>query len=166
MFGAMNLLTIVTEKNLDKGVVDSNDENTMDKKILEIYYKDVFNDPIEDEEFPDSLEYIEFGKNFNQPIENVKWPKNLTHIHFGDNFNQPIENVKWPNTLKSIEFTDRFNQPIENVKWPESLKEIYFGKNFTHPLKSNWPPSLNTIDTIDCCRDEYDEDDVDELLNK
>ncbi len=40
------------------------------------------------------------GQSFNQPIEQVDFPPSLQQLRFGHDFNQDVERVRWPPGLQ------------------------------------------------------------------
>ena len=93
----------------------------------------VFDEPVDDYKFPESLQSIEFSYNFNQNIDKVKFPDSLQSITFGYNFNQNIDKVKFPNSLQSIYFGKHFNQNIDKVLFFNSSDSITF-RNYNNNL--------------------------------
>lgn len=105
-----------------------------------------YNQPIENVEWPASLQQLAFGSKFNQPIKWVRWPASLQRLAFGKEFNQPIDGVLWPASLQQLEFGYNFNQPIERLMWPTSLQEVLFGWEFNQPIEGVvWPTFLKRI---------------------
>ncbi|CAM9525311.1 unnamed protein product [Ectocarpus sp. 4 AP-2014] len=115
-------------------------------KRIEFCYSSPFNRPIDQVEWPDSLQTLLFGLSFNQPIKAVRWPACLQRLVLGTSFNQPIDGVEWPVSLQELTFGFAFDQPIEEVSWPESLRELSFGFRFNQPLEGAvWPGSLKKL---------------------
>ncbi|CAM9461058.1 unnamed protein product, partial [Ectocarpus fasciculatus] len=105
-----------------------------------------FNQPIDQVQWPVSLQRLVFGWSFNQRIEHVSWPDSLQVLAFGFAFNQPIDLVQWPASLQELEFEVRFNQRIEDVSWPDSLEILEFGREFNQPVEGvSWPDSLRVL---------------------
>ncbi|CAM9142532.1 unnamed protein product [Ectocarpus sp. 12 AP-2014] len=119
-------------------------------KRIEFCYSSPFNRPIDQVEWPESLQTLLFGLSFNQPIKAVRWPVCLQRLVLGTSFDQPIDGVEWPASLQELTFGFAFDQPIEEVSWPESLRELNFGFRFNQPLEGAvWPGSLKKLDLGD-----------------
>ncbi len=112
------------------------------RNLKEFYCGEVFNQNINENFFPNSLEKIVFSYCFNSTIE--KYPDNLKHLEFGKSFNKPINNL--PDKLEELYLFGDFNQTLDNL--PSNLKIIsLFGLNsckFNHPI-NNLPLNLQEL---------------------
>jgi len=106
-----------------------------------LYFNEGFNEPINDFNWPNSINEIKFGYHFNQSLENINWPKSINCIIFGADFNQPIDKIKWPESLKILKFAFRFTNSFDNL--PNGLEELVVYKIKTPLL--NLPSSLKKL---------------------
>lgn len=85
-----------------------------------------------------NVKYLKFGYLFDQPINKENCPSTLEKLYLGRNFNQRIDNL--PDNLIKLDMSNNvsFTHTINCL--PSSLRKIYFGKKFNHSvdfIKSN-----------------------------
>ncbi|KAN0023311.1 hypothetical protein ACTFIU_011481 [Dictyostelium citrinum] len=105
-----------------------------------------FNEPININELPSSIETLIMSHKYNQPLSPNCLPKKLKVLIFGYYFNEKLTKNVLPNNLGYIEFGEKFDQVLESDSLPKSLKYITFDKSYKQPIGSNvLPPSLELI---------------------
>ncbi|KAK5576084.1 hypothetical protein RB653_007222 [Dictyostelium firmibasis] len=100
--------------------------------------------------FPNSIQYLNFGRWSNKLLPSNILPTSLTTLIFGSDYNQPLNAILKPlHSLKIIEFGNSFNQPIkndddnnENTEFPQNITSIKFGYSFNQTIKPNSFPNL------------------------
>src|SRR5271170_4714261 len=95
--------------------------------IIDLIFDCTFNQKIEPNVLPNSLQYLTFGKGFNQKIELNVLPNSLQSLTFGLYFDQEIKQNVLPNSLLSLTFNTCFNQKIKQNVLPNSLQSLTFG---------------------------------------
>jgi len=124
-----------------------NDDNGIDydsyynEDYTVLTFPNKFNDSIQNTEFVDTLEHINFGKKFCKSLKNVKFPSSVKSIKFGKKYNLSIDSVELPENLESLEFGECFTRPINNL--PPALKKIIFYQ-ITNTI-NNLPCTLESI---------------------
>ena len=85
--------------------------------MIDIYFGNSFNQPIQEGVLPASTKYLYFGHGFNQPIQEGVLPSSITNLYLGDSFNQPITNDMLLYNGQNIEIRVgiSFHQPINNL---------------------------------------------------
>jgi hypothetical protein len=94
---------------------------------------------------PPNLEHVSFGILFNQPINEVNFPSTLRYLHFGDSFNQPIYTLP---SLKHLRLGMGFNEEI-HCKLPDTITNLILKSPFEFNLNGGLPESLMTL-TVTC----------------
>ncbi len=71
-----------------------------------------------------NLRELKLPKNFNQPLDENFFPPSLEILYFGPNFNQPINRGILPRSLKKLQFSfySNFIQPIQSGWLPEGIE--------------------------------------------
>ncbi|KAM9965879.1 hypothetical protein ACTFIR_006059 [Dictyostelium discoideum] len=110
-----------------------------------------FNNEIQCNVLPNSIEKITFGSSFNQVILMNSLPRNLRILKFGSSFNQPIlpfslSSESLPNLLK-LKFDSSFNQPILPSSLSNSITRLEFrSTHFNQQLSiSSLPKNLKYL---------------------
>ncbi|KAN0004325.1 hypothetical protein ACTFIZ_010469 [Dictyostelium cf. discoideum] len=111
-----------------------------------------FNNQIQCNVLPNSIEKITFGSSFNQPILVNSLPRNLKILKFGSSFNQQIlpssslSSESLPNLLK-LKFDSSFNQPILPSSLSNSITRLEFrSTHFNQQLSiSSLPKNLKYL---------------------
>ncbi len=111
--------------------------------LKELLLPQNFNQSIEENYFPSSLEFIEFGEEFNQPIYPGILPSSLKELIFINNsqFNQPFQSGSIPGEIEILQFGHCFNQPLSEGIFSFSLRVLIFGHNFDQPINPGVLPN-------------------------
>ena len=91
------------------------------------------------DDLPNSIIYLEFGRDFNQPVDNL--PNSIIDLGFGWYFNQPVDNL--PNSITYLTFGHNFNQSVDNL--PNSIIDLSFGNCFNQSV-NNLPCSISYLE--------------------
>jgi hypothetical protein len=119
------------------------------KNVIKIQFDDKFDQKIKENELPNSLQSLTFGKLFNQKIESNVLPISLHSLTFGYRFNQKIEKNVIPNSVQYLTFGEKFNQEIKQGVLPSSLQHLIFALHFNQEIKENVLPNLLVSLTFD-----------------
>ena len=118
IFSPKNYEQVVTMRNCDKFQLPEN--------ITELNLGAT--NPVIDR-FPESIRYLDLGKNFNQEFK--EFPKKLKSLNLGK-YKLPLPKLN--NELKTLS-TSISNCTI--TEFPKSLEEIDFGMCWNHPIEKN-----------------------------
>lgn len=111
-------------------------------KYKEVHMGIFFNGDLDNSEFCEGVEIINFGWNFNKSLDNIKFPKSLKKIVLGSFFNQSLLNVKFPENFEEIEFYQDYKLiPINTI--PNGVKVVTIRENITEI--NNLPITLETL---------------------
>lgn len=132
----------------DKGYDENYDIifNKLDDEI-ELVLPDDFNEPLNENSFPENLTSLVFGKYYNQVLTKETLPKNLKYLVLGDSFNKKINPNDLPDTLISLTLGKYFNQYLEVGSLPKSLLYLKIGEKFNKDiLEKVLPDGLITLE--------------------
>lgn len=121
--------------------------------VKELRFGPLFEDNIEQLNFPETLETLTFGFRFNRSLGpgQVRWPAGLKRLRFGATWNRLLTGARdtWPASLEVLEFGTGFNKPLQGgdgVGFPSGLREINLGGVFDQPLAGvEWPSGLQEL---------------------
>ncbi len=125
-------------------------ENVLPKKLINLKFGNLYNQPLLPGVFPITLQFIEFGQDFNQPFtdplsnplsKNI-FPKGLIHLSFGIDFNQQIYSNLLPESLTYLKFSNEFNKSLNRDILPKNLEKLILCKYYKLP-STDFFPQLN-----------------------
>lgn len=100
--------------------------------------------------FPTTITELFLPRGFNEKIQKNVLPPSLNILCFRFAFNQPIEVGILPDSLTHLELSPYFNQIIFPHVLPSCLKHLHFPHHYSHPIAVNpriLPPSLTYLQT-------------------
>lgn len=123
-----------------------NNTNILPKTLKELYFGQVFNQPINKDSLPEGLKKLHFGDFFDQPINKDSLPEGLQELYFGMSFKQKIDKGCLPEGLQILHFGLLFNKPIDKGSLPKGLQILHFGFLYNQPIvKDSLPEGLKTL---------------------
>lgn len=100
-------------------------------------------------DLPRSLKSLTIGNvSSEQPLELEDLPPTLEYLDFGNSFNQNIPSGSLPSSLKTLNFGTTFNKPFAIGSLPSELETLNLGKSssYQHTIQLGvLPPSLKTL---------------------
>ncbi|EFA84936.1 hypothetical protein PPL_01929 [Heterostelium album PN500] len=131
--------------NIDKGGLIA-----FKDQVEHLYFTDHYREHIDDGFMRSvglsNITTIYFSKLFNQPIQPNFFPRTIEKLVFGEKFNQPLTVGCFPVGLKTLEFGKDFNQLIDTSGiLPDNLESIIFGAGLTRLSLKGLPPKLKLL---------------------
>ena len=122
------------------------EKNVLPITLQYIHFGGAYNRPIGTNVLPDGLQSLEFGWCFQEKINKDVLPKGLQSLIFGCQYNQPIEKDVLPEGLQVLKFGFNYNKLIEKDVLPKGLKVLKFGQVYNQPIEKDVLP--NGLETI------------------
>jgi hypothetical protein len=121
------------------------DKNILESKIIKIIKITNVKDLITLNNF-ENLKELTFGNNYNQAIDVNILPNSLNTLTFGWSYNQIIGVNVLPNSLKALTFGYCYNKTIDVNVLPNSLRALAFNVSYNQIIGVNvLPNSLQTL---------------------
>ncbi|KAN0038311.1 hypothetical protein ACTA71_000483 [Dictyostelium dimigraforme] len=126
-------ITTTTIESMEQNVII---ENQIFNRLKTLIFGTHFNRPLL--EIPNSITYLEFGKDFCQDFSFSKYGEpNLNCLKLKGAFNRGLKVGNLPSSLRILYLSDRFNMKLTKGMLPNGLEELYFQSNYNQELIPN-----------------------------
>lgn len=122
--------------------------NVNDTLTTHIYFSSLFNQSLDDVQFPKSLKYLNLGHAFNKPLDKVKLPESLTHLIIGNMFGHSLDKVIMPRSLLHFELGNRKHQsllPLDNFPSTMIYMKLAYGYSYLSIFQKEMQTKLGLV---------------------
>lgn len=92
-------------------------------------------------QLPETIEYLDVGKDFNQSPSEFLLPSRLKWLNLGSIFDKPVTGWNLPSGLTHLHMSEYFKQPIAGCFLPYTLLVCTLGLRFDHEINGLELPS-------------------------